>query len=82
MRWTATLSVALGEVADVVLVEVLVEGGPQQLLGEVCQDGRRPGDETGRQMEERECDRERRTRRQKRWGERKETETVLTDLKF
>jgi hypothetical protein len=51
-------------------------------LGEVGQDGRRPGDETGRQMEERECDRERRTRRQKRWGEWKETETVLTDLKF
>lgn len=30
-----TLSVALCQVADVVLVEILIEGGSQQLLGQV-----------------------------------------------
>lgn len=32
---TGTLSVALCQVADVVLVEILIEGGSQQLLGQV-----------------------------------------------
>lgn len=31
---------ALRQVADVVLVEILVEGGSQQLLGQVGEDGR------------------------------------------
>lgn len=39
LRASGTLSVALGQVADVVLVKVLVEGGSQQLLGQVGQDG-------------------------------------------
>lgn len=33
-----TLSVTLGQVVDVVLMEVLVEGGSKQLLGQVSQD--------------------------------------------
>ena len=67
------MSVALGEVADVVLVEILVEGGPQQLLGEVGQDGCRPGDrdrgtdgESERETRQRERDGEIRTGRVRR----------------
>ena len=51
------MSVALGEVGDVVLVEILVEGRPQQLLGQVGQDGRRPGD-GDREMDGRDGERE------------------------
>ena len=57
LRTEATLSVALGEVGDVVLVEILVEGRPQQLLGQVGQDGRRPGDGDG-EMDGRDGERE------------------------
>lgn len=39
-----TLSVTLGQVADVILVKIFVEGGSEQLLGQVGEDSCCSGD--------------------------------------
>lgn len=50
---TLTLSVTLGQVVDVVLVEVLVEGGSKQLLRQVSQDGCGSGGGNGKASKQR-----------------------------